>query len=128
VSEGNTAFLFKIIIPNYSTNRGNAVGGITLRSARNTEHKMAVGTIAILGHGNIGTRTDKTQQTNNFLGINRQTCMTVFNPTCLSRLLPTRELFLSVRTVGDVNGTLIYAYDDDWDRFLLMDITVFPGP
>jgi hypothetical protein len=83
--------------------------------AQETEHKMAVGTIAILGYGNIGTRTDKTQQTNNFLGIHRQT---TFNPTCLSRLLPTRELlFLSLFTVSDVNGTLIYAYDDDWDRF-----------
>jgi len=79
---------------------------------------MAVGTIAILGHGNIGTRTDKTQQTNNFLGIHRQTCMTTFNSTCLSRLLPTRQLlFLSLLTVGDVNGTLMYAYDDVWDRF-----------
>jgi len=118
VLEGNTAIFFKFIIPNYSTNRRNAVGSISLRSARNTENKMAVGTIAILGHGNIGTRTDKTQQTNNFLGIHRQTCMTTFNSTCLSRLLPTRQLlFLSLLTVGDVNGTLMYAYDDVWDRF-----------
>jgi len=76
---------------------------------------MAVGTIAILGHGNFGTRSDKTQQTNNFLVIHRQT---TFNPTCLSRLLPTRELvYLSKLTVCDVNRTLMYTYDDDWDRF-----------
>jgi hypothetical protein len=118
VSEGNTGFLFKFIITNYSTNRRNAVGSISLRSARNTEHKMAVGIISILGHGNIGTGTDKTQQTNNFLGIHCQTRMTTFNPTCLSRLLPTRQLlFLSLLTVCDVNGTLMYTYDDDWDRF-----------
>ena len=63
-----------------------------LRSAINTQHKMAVGTAAILGYGNIGARTDKTQQTNNCLGIHRQTFVTTFNPTCLSRLLHTKEL------------------------------------
>jgi len=60
---------------------------------------------AILGYGNIGARTDKTQRTNNFLAIHLQTCVTTFNPTCLSGLLPTKELFLSLLTVGDVSGT-----------------------
>jgi len=67
---------------------------------------MAVGTVTILGYGNVGARTDKIQQTYNFLDIHRQTCVTAFNPTCLSRLLPTKELlFLSLLTVGDVSGS-----------------------
>jgi hypothetical protein len=66
---------------------------------------MAVGTAAILGYYNIGARTDKTQQTNNFLAIHRQTCVTTFNPTYMSRLLLTKELFLSLLAVGEVSGT-----------------------
>jgi hypothetical protein len=44
---------------------------------------------AALRYGNIGETTDTTQQTNTSLSIHLHTCVATFNPTRLSRCLPT---------------------------------------
>ena len=49
---------------------------------------------------------DKTQQTNIWLGVRRQTCVAIFNPICLPRRLPTKGIiFLRLLIVGDMNVT-----------------------
>ena len=62
-----------------------------------------------LRYGNIGARTDTTQEINVCLGM-----LATLNPTCLSRLLSIKGLlFLSLLIVGDVNIT--------WCTRLMMD-------
>ena len=59
-------------------------------------------------------------QTNICLGIQRQTCMATFNPTCLSRLIATQGLFvLSLLIVSD-ELYVMHASDDDWNKFTFL--------
>jgi len=61
--------------------------------------------IAALGYGYIGETTDTTQQTNTSLAIHLHTCVATFNPTRLSRYLPTEGLlFLCLLDVCDMNS------------------------
>jgi hypothetical protein len=70
---------------------------------------------AALGYGYIRETTDTS------LGIHLHACVATFNPTCLSRCLPTEGLlFLNLLNVCDMNS-IMYASYDVWDEFLLMD-------
>ena len=78
-------------------------GGIPTRNPSNRAAEDV-----LQGNDYTGSTTDTTQQTNICLGIHRLTYVATFNPTCPSRLLPTKGLlFLNVLIVGDVTVTVV---------------------